>query len=882
MGFKPGKGAVAGDFKITTGSVLLKEMSTAAPDIAGFGQLWVKSNEPNDLYFVDDSGQEIRITNDGNLASAGGTLSGLGSTDNAVARASGTGGETIQGSSVIISDAGVVSGSSYTGYATRTTTVEVTSVSASSAQAATLSGSAATIDNLTLGNTAVTSDAGELNLLDGASAETIVNSKAVIYGNIGEVTGSTFKGSSVQASTGEFTGINSASIHIGSNVSASTEITGGWHRGHTIQGDSGIFTTLSGSAATLDNITLGNTAISADAGEINLLDGAAAETIANSKAVIYGNIGEVTGSTFKGFSVQAKDGLFTAPVSASLFKGSMVSASLLVSGGWHKGFKFEGTRFFGSFGIYVSLSGSAATFDNITLGNTAITSDAGEINLLDGASAETIVNSKAVIYGNIGEVSASTFKGFSVQASSGEFVGINSASVHIGSNVSASTVVTGGWHKGYKFEGSYLDLAGIASASVYIGSNLSASTEITGGWHRGFKLEGDNGVFGVLSGSTATVENITIKNTDRVIDLDKTGNSTAANTITGIKVDLDNSTATNGTNTMIGASLTPTMTHAANAGAPTVKGLEIVATGHGNGTSICRGIDIISTGADFNQGVFVTVDNGTGPAFKAVSSADSGDFMSIAVGANGATTIKSVDDDNGSADMIMEADGDFKIDAKALIQLDSETGDIHFLDNGATMLALDFDSTSGSIGADLIFKVEDDAKNLVFQQNDGKEVARMQHSGSLGANFGSFSVGFAHKRPVAEVVADGAATTATLTPSMSGYIINLIPVNDDIIIILPAGDPGIYFDFWLGEAVPGGKTVKIRTAGTDNADSIYGHFNVPGGSHAFTSDFTGDVLTLQASTAKGAWVRMTNIIPGSNEVWHAEVISSVVALVDNT
>mgnify|MGYP003663891486 CR=1 FL=1 len=792
MGFKPGKGAVAGDFKITTGSVLLKEMSTAAPDIAGFGQLWVKSNEPNDLYFVDDSGQEIRITNDGNLASAGGTLSGLGSTDNAVARASGTGGETIQGSSVIISDAGVVSGSSYTGYATRTTTVEVTSVSASSAQAATLSGSAATIDNLTLGNTAVTSDAGELNLLDGASAETIVNSKAVIYGNIGEVTGSTFKGSSVQASTGEFTGINSASIHIGSNVSASTEITGGWHRGHTIQGDSGIFTTL---------------------------------------------------------------------------------------------------------------SGSAATFDNITLGNTAITSDAGEINLLDGASAETIVNSKAVIYGNIGEVSASTFKGFSVQASSGEFVGINSASVHIGSNVSASTVVTGGWHKGYKFEGSYLDLAGIASASVYIGSNLSASTEITGGWHRGFKLEGDNGVFGVLSGSTATVENITIKNTDRVtgsfldynysdtdsavitaleIDLDKTGNSTAANTITGIKVDLDNSTATNGTNTMIGASLTPTMTHAANAGAPTVKGLEIVATGHGNGTSICRGIDIISTGADFNQGVFVTVDNGTGPAFKAVSSADSGDFMSIAVGANGATTIKSVDDDNGSADMIMEADGDFKIDAKALIQLDSETGDIHFLDNGATMLALDFDSTSGSIGADLIFKVEDDAKNLVFQQNDGKEVARMQHSGSLGANFGSFSVGFAHKRPVAEVVADGAATTATLTPSMSGYIINLIPVNDDIIIILPAGDPGIYFDFWLGEAVPGGKTVKIRTAGTDNADSIYGHFNVPGGSHAFTSDFTGDVLTLQASTAKGAWVRMTNIIPGSNEVWHAEVISSVVALVDNT
>ena len=158
----------------------------------------------------------------------------------------------------------------------------------------------------------------------------------------------------------------------------------------------------------------------------------------------------------------------------------------------------------------------------------------------------------------------------------------------------------------------------------------------------------------------------------------------------------------------------------------------------------------------------------------------------------------------------------------------------------------------------------------------------MQHSGSLGANWTSFGVGLGFKRPVAEVIADGSGTTATLTPSMSGYIINLLPINDDIIVILPAGDPGIFFDFWLGEAVPGGKTVKIRTAGTDNNDAIYGHFNVPGGSHAFTSDFTGDVLTLQASTAKGAWIRMTSIIPGSNEVWHAEVISSVVALVDNT
>ena len=87
-----------------------------------------------------------------------------------------------------------------------------------------------------------------------------------------------------------------------------------------------------------------------------------------------------------------------------------------------------------------------------------------------------------------------------------------------------------------------------------------------------------------------------------------------------------------------------------------------------------------------------------------------------------------------------------------------------------------------------------------------------------------------------------------------------------------------------GEDVPSGKTVKIRTNGTDNNDSIYGYFTVPAGGRGDegTFDFTGDVLTLQANTAKGAWVKVTNVIGGSNEIWHAEVISQTVALVDNS
>ena len=38
----------------------------------------------------------------------------------------------------------------------------------------------------------------------------------------------------------------------------------------------------------------------------------------------------------------------------------------------------------------------------------AVTSTAAELNLLDGAVAETVVNSKAVVYGDAGEVAATT------------------------------------------------------------------------------------------------------------------------------------------------------------------------------------------------------------------------------------------------------------------------------------------------------------------------------------------------------------------------------------------------------------------------------------------------------------------------------------------
>ena len=53
-------------------SAFLTEQSAAGADVAGSGQLWVKDNTPCDLYFTDDAGTDVRITENGALASSGG------------------------------------------------------------------------------------------------------------------------------------------------------------------------------------------------------------------------------------------------------------------------------------------------------------------------------------------------------------------------------------------------------------------------------------------------------------------------------------------------------------------------------------------------------------------------------------------------------------------------------------------------------------------------------------------------------------------------------------------------------------------------------------------------------------------------------------------
>ena len=58
----------------------------------------------------------------------------------------------------------------------------------------------------------------------------------------------------------------------------------------------------------------------------------------------------------------------------------------------------------------VLVSGSTVDVAGLQIGSAAVSSTAAELNLVDGSSAGTIVNSKAVIYGSSGEVNATTLQ----------------------------------------------------------------------------------------------------------------------------------------------------------------------------------------------------------------------------------------------------------------------------------------------------------------------------------------------------------------------------------------------------------------------------------------------------------------------------------------
>lgn len=253
------------------------------------------------------------------------------------------------------------------------------SINATAAEIDVLDGITATTAELNILD-GVTSTAAELNILDGVTATTA---------EINILDGVT----STAAELNILDGVTAtaAEINILDGVTSTTA-------------ELNILDGVTSTAAEL-NILDG---VTSTAAEINLLDGASAGTIVNSVAVVYGAAGEVNATTLQiaGTSITSTaaelnvlDGITSTTAELNILDGvTATAAEINILDGV--------TSTTAELNI---LDGVTATTAELNILD-GVTSTAAELNLLDGASAGTIVNSVAVVYGAAGEVNATTLQ----------------------------------------------------------------------------------------------------------------------------------------------------------------------------------------------------------------------------------------------------------------------------------------------------------------------------------------------------------------------------------------------------------------------------------------------------------------------------------------
>ena len=130
---------------------------------------------------------------------------------------------------------------------------------------------------------------------------------------------------------------------------------------------------------------------------MNLLDGSVAGTIVNSKAVIYGDGGEVDATKIKKGGEEITSSASELNLLDGSVAGTIVNSKAVIYG-----------------------DGGEVDATKIKKGGEEITSSASELNLLDGSSIGTIINNKAVIYSSTGEVNANQINTGKVKAKTGD------------------------------------------------------------------------------------------------------------------------------------------------------------------------------------------------------------------------------------------------------------------------------------------------------------------------------------------------------------------------------------------------------------------------------------------------------------------------------
>jgi hypothetical protein len=128
----------------------------------------------------------------------------------------------------------------------------------------------------------------------------------------------------------------------------------------------------------------------------------------------------------------------------------------------------------------------------------------------------------------------------------------------------------------------------------------------------------------------------------------------------------------------------------------------------------------------------------------------------------------------------------------------------------------------------------------------------------------------------------GAAVTTTLTRAQSGTLFE-VDGTDDIVVNMPAlstDNVGTTYEFFVTTAVASGKTVTLVLPGSA-VSNFFGALSLMDGTAANpASDVAGDTLTLVATTAVNARVKVTCVSDdGTNSTWKAETLSTPIATI---
>ena len=223
------------------------------------------------------------------------------------------------------------------------------------------------------------------------------------------------------------------------------------------------------------------------------------------------------------------------------------------------------------------------------------------------------------------------------------------------------------------------------------------------------------------------------------IAFSKTGASTSNNTMYALLIESDNTTATDGVNVLYGIYNNPTLTHTADAGsAVAVTGLKQVVTGSTNGTSYGYGIEQRITGSDTQYGILQQVDDGQ-IDIKMKSSADTGDYCTIATGTHGATTITTEDDDLAAAHLTLDIDGDIILKPESEIYFHDGSNNIFTFGIGNPRLRIADDSQIANFfGID----VGDHGETSIYTTDADAAIAHLNIEPDGHVEFDGCAVGF--------------------------------------------------------------------------------------------------------------------------------------------